>query len=51
MTQKQMVLEAIQELPEDASVRQIADRLEFLAAIQVGKPKPRHLALGESDVL
>ena len=36
MTQKEMVLEAIRELPDDASVRQIADRLEFLAAIQVG---------------
>ncbi|HEY5915154.1 MAG TPA: hypothetical protein VJA21_31565 [Verrucomicrobiae bacterium] len=36
MTQKQMVLDAIRELPDDASVRQIADRLEFLAAIQVG---------------
>jgi predicted transcriptional regulator len=36
MTQKEMVLEAIRELPDDASVREIADRLEFLAAIQVG---------------
>ena len=36
MTQKEMVLNAIRELPEDASVREIADRLEFLAAIQSG---------------
>ena len=36
MTQKEMVLDAIRELPEDASVREIADRLEFLAAIQLG---------------
>ena len=36
MTQKEMVLDAIRELPDDASVREIADRLEFLAAIQVG---------------
>ncbi len=31
-----MVLDAIRELPDDASVREIADRLEFLAAVQVG---------------
>jgi len=36
MTQKEMVLDAIRELPDDASVRDIADRLEFLAAIQIG---------------
>ena len=36
MSQKEMVLEAIKELPDDASVRDIADRLEFLAAIQTG---------------
>lgn len=36
MTQKQMVLDAIRELPDAASVRDIADRLEFLAAIQTG---------------
>ena len=36
MTQKEMVLDAIRELPDDASVRDIADRLEFLAAIQAG---------------
>jgi predicted transcriptional regulator len=36
MTQKEMVLDAIRNLPDDASVRDIADRLEFLAAIQSG---------------
>ena len=36
MTQKEMVLDAIRVLPDDASVRDIADRLEFLAAIQAG---------------
>jgi predicted transcriptional regulator len=36
MTQKEMVLDAIRELPDDAPVGEIADRLEFLAAIQVG---------------
>ncbi len=36
MTQKEMVLETIRELPEDSTVRDIADRIEFLAAIQVG---------------
>ena len=36
MTQKEMVLNAIRELPDNASVREIADRLEFMAAIQSG---------------
>jgi len=36
MIEKQMVLEAIRELPDDASLRVIADRVEFLAAIQAG---------------
>ena len=36
MTPKQMVLDAIRELPDNVSVRDIADRLEFLAAIQSG---------------
>jgi len=31
-----MVLDAIRELPDNVSVRDIADRLEFLAAIQSG---------------
>jgi predicted transcriptional regulator len=36
MTEKEMVLNAIHELPDSASVRDIADRLQFLAAIQSG---------------
>ncbi len=36
MSQKELVLEAIQELPDDASIDQIADRIEFIAAIQKG---------------
>ena len=36
MTQKELVLDAINELPDDASLDQIADRVEFLAAIQKG---------------
>ena len=36
MSQKELVLDAIQELPDDASIDQIADRAEFLAAIQKG---------------
>jgi predicted transcriptional regulator len=36
MSQKELVLDAIQELPDDASIDQISDRVEFLAAIQKG---------------
>jgi predicted transcriptional regulator len=36
MTQKQLVLEAIKELPEETSLHDIAERIEFLAAIQKG---------------
>ena len=36
MSQKELVLEAIQELPDNSSIDQIADRVEFLAAIQKG---------------
>ena len=36
MTQKEMVLDAIRNLPDNTSVREIADRLEFLAGIQKG---------------
>ena len=36
MSQKELVLEAIQELPDDASIDQIADLVEFMAAIQKG---------------
>jgi predicted transcriptional regulator len=36
MSQKELVLDVIQELPDDASIDQIADRVEFLSAIQKG---------------
>ncbi len=36
MTQKELVLEAISELPNDASIEQIAERVDFLAAVQKG---------------
>jgi predicted transcriptional regulator len=36
VSQKELVLEAIQELPDDASIDQIAKRVEFIAAIQKG---------------
>jgi predicted transcriptional regulator len=36
MTQKELALDAIGELPNDASLDEIADRVEFLAAIQKG---------------
>jgi len=36
MSQKELVLDAIQELPDDASIDQISDRVKFLAAIQKG---------------
>lgn len=36
MTQKQLVLETIGELPDGVSIDEIAERVEFLAAIQKG---------------
>lgn len=36
MSQKELVLEAIRELPDDASIDLIADRVDFIAAIQKG---------------
>jgi len=36
MTQKELVLDAINELPDEASMGEIAERIEFLAAIQRG---------------
>jgi len=36
MTQKELVLDAISELPEEASLDDIAERVEFLASIQKG---------------
>ena len=36
MSQKELVLEAIRELPDDATIDLIADRVDFIAAIQKG---------------
>jgi predicted transcriptional regulator len=36
MSQKELVLEAIRELPDDATIDAIADRVEFIAALQKG---------------
>lgn len=36
MTQKELVLDAISELPDEASLDDIAERVEFLAAVQKG---------------
>jgi len=36
MTQKELVLDAISELPDDASLTEIAERVDFLAAVQKG---------------
>ena len=36
MTEKEVVLKTIRELPDDCSIDEIADRVEFLAAVQKG---------------
>jgi predicted transcriptional regulator len=36
MTQKRLVLETTSELPDEVSLEEIAERIEFLAAIQKG---------------
>ena len=36
MTQKELALEAISELPDNISLKEIAERVEFLAAIRKG---------------
>jgi len=36
MTQNRLVLETISELPDEVSLEEIAERIEFLAAIQKG---------------
>lgn len=36
MTQKALVIESINELPEDSTLEEISERVEFLAAIQKG---------------
>ncbi len=36
MTEKEVVLKTISELPDDCSIDEIADRVEFLAAVKKG---------------
>jgi predicted transcriptional regulator len=36
MTQKKLVLDVINELPDEASLAEIAERIDFLAALQKG---------------
>ena len=36
MTEKEIVLETIRALPDDCSLEEIAERIEFMAAIQKG---------------
>jgi len=36
MTQKQLVLNAVNDLPDDAPLSEIVKRIEFLAAVQKG---------------
>ena len=36
MSQKEIVLDAISELPDEVSLQEIAEKIEFLAAIQKG---------------
>lgn len=36
MTQKKLVLDLVNELPDETSLAEIVDRIEFLAAIQKG---------------
>jgi len=36
VSQKEIVLDVISELPDEVSLEQIAERIEFLAAIQKG---------------
>jgi hypothetical protein len=36
MTEKEMVLKAVRELPDDCSIDDIADRIRFLATVQKG---------------
>lgn len=36
MTEKEIVLETIRALPDDCSIDEIAERIEFMAAVQKG---------------
>src|SRR5882672_54805 len=48
---KEMVLKTVSELPDDCSIDEIADRIEFLAAVQKGarsaRPRRRYSARGD----
>ena len=36
MTEKEIVIKAVSELPDNCSIDEIADRIEFLAAVRKG---------------
>lgn len=36
MTEKEMVLKRVSELPDDCSIEDIADRIDFMAAVEKG---------------
>lgn len=36
MTEKEIVIKAVSDLPDDCSIDEIADRIEFLAAVRKG---------------
>lgn len=36
MTEKEIVLQTIRELPDDCSIEEIAERIEFMAAVRKG---------------
>jgi predicted transcriptional regulator len=36
MTEKEIVLQTVRQLPDDCSIDEIADRIDFLAAVQKG---------------
>ncbi len=36
MTEKEIVLETVRALPDDCSLEEIAERIEFIAAVQKG---------------
>jgi predicted transcriptional regulator len=36
MTEKEIVIETIRALPDDCSIEEIAERVEFMAAVQKG---------------
>ncbi len=42
MSDKQLVLESIERLPDDASLEVIAERVEFLTAVRKGLDQTEH---------